>query len=208
MSGERKKSLDTFTNTSELRRQHDLFNLIALPIVSASNLSYLILREDRLLWTQFYLFAAYLVADSVWVAICPRSVASPSTIMIHHVVCLIGWIVPHLSDPSLAFWTGLGILVEINTIFLIARRFFGRTILMEIIFYSTWIGLRLILFPTALYLFYFECARYTALESKGNWLNTGVFILLIMVFLNVLNLKWSWDLFFKQHKQKSCAEGL
>jgi TLC domain len=198
----------TKSDASECRRLHDVFNLVALPIVSASNVSFLIMREEKFMWAQFYAFAVYILADTVWVMLRPQCVASPSTIIIHHVVCLIGWVVPHLIDTSLAFWMSLGVVVEINTILLIARRHFGRTFFGEILFYSTWIGLRLILFPTSLYLFSFECARYTASEAKGNWLNIGVFILFTMIFLNVLNLKWSWDLFIKPRKQKGPSEGL
>lgn len=178
-------------------RLHDLFNLLALPIICSSNIRYLILRDESCLWTQFFLFTGYLIADTIWVLLRPSSVASPSTIIIHHVVCLLGWIIPHLSDPSLSLWTSLGLLVEINTFFLIGRRYWGRTRILQILFYSSWIFLRMMMFPYVLYLFIFKYFDYTSSKSQGKLINTGLLILLIMVFLNFLNMKWTWDLFVK-----------
>ena len=187
---------------------HDAFNLIVLPFVCGSNILYLTSMEESLLWIQFYLFTAYLIVDTVWVVLRPRSVASPPTIIVHHIVCVIGWITPHMTDPSLALWTSLGLTVEINTFFLIARRYWGRTMLIQILFYSTWIGLRVILFPVVLYLFIFKYLNYSNHLPTPTFFNTGLFILFIMVFLNGLNFKWTWDLFFKSQKQKSSHGGL
>lgn len=178
-------------------RTHDAFNLISLPLICSVNGLYIILGGDALLWLQFSLFSLYLLADSIWVVIRPQSVASPSTIIFHHVVCIIGWIVPHVCDPSLSKWTSIGIVVEINTFLMIARRYYGRTIFLQVLFYTSWVLLRLILFPTVLYLFIFKYIEYSINDSQNNYFNTGLFVLLTMIFLNVLNLKWSWDLFLK-----------
>jgi hypothetical protein len=133
------KRTSNFDDTSNWPRLHDLFNLSVLPIICASNFLYLVLREDFYLWAQFSIFTVYLMADSIWVLFRPLSVASPSTILIHHTVCLIGWTIQHISDPSLSQWTSLGLLAEINAIFLIGRRYWGRTRVIQTFFYSTWI---------------------------------------------------------------------
>ena len=178
-------------------KKHDAFNLIVLPFVSGTNILYLTSGKDSMLWLQFYLFALYLLFDTLWVTVRPQSVASPATIIFHHLICLIGWIVPHYSDPSLSMWTSLGLAVEINTFFLIARRYFGRTLPLQVAFYSTWIILRLLLYPVVLYFFVFKYIEYSMKENQGNFLNTGLFVLSTMIFLNMLNLKWSCDLFLK-----------
>jgi hypothetical protein len=198
-----KRSCCSFDKTYNWPRLHDLFNLLVLPIICASNVLYLLLREESYLWAQFLIFTLYLIADSLWVLFRPLSVASPSTIIIHHVVCLIGWIIPHISDPSLSLWTSLGLLVEINTFFLIGRRHWGRTRVLQIFFYSTWIFLRMMMFPFVLFLFVFKYFDYTISQAEGRLVNTGLLILLIMIFLNVLNMKWSWDLFFKTQRKKA-----
>ena len=195
------KRTSNFDDTSNWPRLHDLFNLSVLPIICASNFLYLLLREDFYLWAQFFVFTVYLIADSIWVLFRPLSVASPSTIIIHHTVCLIGWTIQHISDPSLSQWTSLGLLAEINAIFLIGRRYWGRTRVIQTFFYSTWIFLRLMMFPFVLYRFVFKYFDYTITESNGSFLNTGLLVLLVMVFLNVLNMKWSWDLFFRKNME-------
>ena len=197
------KRTDKFDEIYDWPRLHDLFNLLVLPIICASNVLYLVIREEHYLWAQFSIFTIYLILDSIWVLFRPRSVASPSTIIIHHIVCLIGWIIPHISDPSLSLWFSLGILVEINTFFLIGRRYWGRTLVLQILFYSTWIFLRMMMFPFVLYKFSFKYFNYTVAQAEGKFINTGLLILLIMVFLNILNMKWSWDLFFKTQRKKT-----
>jgi hypothetical protein len=187
---------------------HDIFNILALPVICVANILYLRYNGDSLLWLQFYLFTLYLLVDTIWVVLRPQSVSSPSTIISHHILCLIGWIVPHISDPSLCRWTALGVLVEINTFFLIGRRVFGRTIFMQIAFYTTWILLRLVLFPIILYLLVFVYIDYSA-TKRGNYFNTALFILVTSICLNILNLKWSSDLFLKpQSLKKKESRGL
>ena len=61
----------TKSDASEWRNLHDVFNLVTLPIVSAANVSFLIMREEKFMWAQFYAFAAYVIADTVWVLLRP-----------------------------------------------------------------------------------------------------------------------------------------
>jgi hypothetical protein len=201
----------TAENIINYHRLHDIFNLAALPLICGANILYLILGFDNLLEIQFYLFTLYLIFDTIWVLILPQSVASPSTITQHHLVVLLGWVIPHYSDPSLSRWCSLGLLVEINTFFLIGRRFFKRTVIMQIFFYATWIILRVIIFPTILYSFIIEYIEILAQNPQGTLLNTRFFVLLVMIFLNILNFSWTWDLFFKKNKvnkENSAIEGL
>jgi hypothetical protein len=192
-------------------RLHDVFNLATLPLICGANILYLILGFDNLLEMQFYLFTLYLLSDTIWVLILPQSVASPSTITQHHLVVLLGWVIPHYTDPSLSRWCSLGLLVEINTFFLIGRRFFKRTVIMQIFFYATWIILRMIIFPIILYSFIIEYIEVTEKNPQGPWLNTRFFVLFVMMFLNILNFSWTWDLIFKKNKVKradNAIEGL
>ena len=40
------------SDASEWRNLHDVFNLVTLPIVSAANVSFLIMREEKFMWAQ------------------------------------------------------------------------------------------------------------------------------------------------------------
>jgi TLC domain len=174
---------------------HDVFNLYILPIVNATNVGYFLYDSEVTFILLFYAFLFYMVIDTVWVLVQPKSVGSPVTIVVHHVVCLLGWLLPYFYARKLFRWTSAGLLVELNTFLLIARRVWGRPLFMEVLFYTSWVGFRIIMYPYVLYLFVFEYLEFTAKEATGNYINTALLILVIIILLNMLNFKWSYDLF-------------
>ena len=61
----------------------------------------------------------------MWLLICPQCVRSPRVIVSHHIVSLLYILVP-FSYPEYDWAMGYCMLVEINTWFLIARRYFNK----------------------------------------------------------------------------------
>jgi hypothetical protein len=79
-------------------KRHDTFNLLCIPFIILSNLLFLIFpASDFYFWNEFCCFIFYLVIDTFWLLIRPRSVPSPKVIILHHLVCLIGFTVPVIS---------------------------------------------------------------------------------------------------------------
>jgi hypothetical protein len=175
--------------------RHDVFNLIMLPIVCAVNLAYLT-WGDAYYYPEYVVFLLYLIVDTLWLIVIPASVASPVTIIAHHLVCMVGWNIPIFSELRYCDWLSLGLLVEINTWFLIARRNTSqRSTFLQAMFYITWVALRMVLFPVVLVLF---LGVYLAESAfMGTYTHAGLLVLCLMVLLNALNAKWTWDLFAK-----------
>ena len=151
--------------------------------------------------------------DSIWVWLVPESVASPSTILSHHLVVLLVWIVPHYQgNPTLIRYSSFGPLVEINTWCLIARRNVRDSVFLQFLFYASWIGLRIIFYPVILYdfslLMITSLSTTSHVDTSGAYFHvSGLLILATMVFLNGLNAKWSFDLFKKVFQVKKMTTG-
>ena len=183
----------------ELKR-HDAFNLCVLPIVVVCSLI-TILREPAVKPVLFYTFLSYVIVDTLWLAIKPSSVASPLFIIGHHFVTAAAWIFAYLDGDELWKWGLIGPLVEINTWFLLARRTWNRPLVVEALFYSSWVGLRLILYPVALYQYvqaWFVIVNQRSFVDSIGW----HIMLLSATALNYLNMKWSYDLFLKSQTGK------
>ena len=193
------------------RKRHDAFNLVCLPFVIFFNLWFLADPTSKVAeYGQFGLFFAYMVVDSLWVYLVPDSVASPGTILAHHYVVLFVWIVPFFQGSrTLIQYSSYGPLVEINTFCLIARRNVQRFELLQAGFYVSWVGLRVLFYPYVLYhyvAFLRQCAEGSppcAAESAASFFYpTAALILAVMLFLNTLNAKWTYDLYHKTFKNK------
>jgi len=105
-------------------------------------------------------------------------------------------------------------LVEINTWLLIARRVFNkqgfppwtiidlsfvsiRLKMISILFYITWIGIRVILYPYLLHDIWKLYMDYSVNQVKSYWNLLLICFPLHGVFC-LLNLKWSYDLLFSK----------
>lgn len=189
--------------------RHDYFNLAVLPIICGVNLLYLFCGDGYYV-TQYWMFLLYMAVDALWLVLIPQTVPSPVTIVAHHLVCLLGWNIPRFADGRYQNWLSLGLLVEINTWLLTARRNLpARNAVLEVLFYLTWVAFRVILYPVALVLFIGEFLAES--EMRGTYLHPGLLLLCLMLLINGLNAKWSCDLvrktFFK-HPDKALARGL
>lgn len=197
-------------------RIHDIINLIILPVVFAANVRYLYtvkgsVQADTWYWVQFWVFLAYIIFDTVFIAVIPRCVASPTTIILHHLVCVVGWSLPAL---YIASGTGMpdsmkygrfvayGALVEFNTFFLIFRRNFRNVYAATFLFRGSWLCLRLLMYPykSIEYLleYYYD---YIGANGQGDVPILATVILVLMLALDYLNFKWTYDLVSKELKK-------
>ena len=97
----------------------------------------------------------------------------------------------------------LGPLVEINTWLLIARRNFKDIHILNVLFYITWVAFRLVMYPIILVLFVVQYAEES--REYHTWFHVGLAVLLLMLGINVLNAKWSIDLFGKKGEYTQLA---
>ena len=186
-----------------LHQRHDLFNLITLPVI----IFYLFLFITSYRLNSETPFAEtclvgeiYFIVDTIWLILFPRSVSSPYLIIAHHLVAALGYYTP-MWDSSLAGYVSACFLVEVNTFCLIGKRSFSDMRLIRISltvgFHVTWIALRVVMYPILLYSFTLESVgRVRSADSSSNVHILGWILLL---FLTILNMKWTYDLYFRRH---------
>ncbi|CAM9131275.1 unnamed protein product, partial [Ectocarpus fasciculatus] len=186
---------------------HDLFNLVCLPVIVIVNIwaiSIFFLHNSsrdtlELAWTiQIGTLNSYIFADTVWICCSPESVSAFKTIVMHHFIVFFGWIlVPNQVVSFRPIATCL-LSVEINTLFMIARKFqplqtYPRIVsFLRIGFYATWIPLRIVIFPFCCYLGYREVINFY--NDKGTLLNIATLGWTLLVVITALNAKWTFDL--------------
>ena len=109
-----------------------------------------------------------------------------------------------------------GVLVEMNTFLLIYRRNYGRNIFTEILFYITWVGIRIVLFSNILtkYAFTFIFKSINIFDFSIEFYSsidiyTATFFVISLVLM-VLNYYWTFDLLYKlsTDKNKTVSKGL
>jgi hypothetical protein len=196
---------------------HDIFNIISIPIVAIPNLVYILrakyvgfenmpsvlahldsgyVDDDAFYHFLHWLFVAYLIIDTVWVIVRPRSVPAPVMIVLHHIVSLLGWSMPVLTGaPYLRKWTTLAMMVEANTFFLILRRnVSGRVnFVLDYFFLLTWV-----VFRVAAYAYITIFYPYYYFDQIFSWeLNASKSCYIMVIFLDIMNAKWTADLLYK-----------
>ena len=135
-----------------LNKIHDYFNLICLPFICACyvwhmNTLYNMPKDpdpitifslprhsnnSNAWFYNYWTFNIYIIIDTLWILLYPRCVASPNTLLAHHVVCVIGWQLCSLSQWgdgndnhyqfNWEYYISAGLCVEFNTYFLILKR--------------------------------------------------------------------------------------
>ncbi|GKY91112.1 hypothetical protein MPSEU_000084000 [Mayamaea pseudoterrestris] len=149
----------------------------------------------------------YFLVDLIWIVRVPTCVKSPLTIVQHHICTLLYLYIPY-AVKEYRWCMGACMIVEINTWFLIARRVFNqqgfepwvidlsflsiRIKLISILFYLTWVPIRVGLYPYLLIPFYQLWLEYSLkVHSKFNLV---LFCLPLHSAFCLLNLKWTYDL--------------
>ena len=156
----------------------------------------------------FQITALYFVVDLLWVALVPKCVKSPSTIIQHHIATIAYIMIPY-HYPFVRWLMGACMSVEINTWCLIARRVFNkqglppwilnlplgvsiRIKLISILFYTSWIFIRIVLYPVIWAVLFGMWKEYSAEVGTG-WNVLAIALPLHSVFC-ALNIKWTVDL--------------
>ena len=178
---------------------HDFFNLAALPALACLAARALLLDREAQLLT-LAAASVYLTLDGFFVALWPRCVASPRTILAHHGLTLFA-----LQDckgrPMGPALFSVGLLVEFNTVLLLARRRLPRRYAwLEFLFYATWLALRL-----AVPLGTLATVVPDTLASKGTYCSGAGACALVT--LMSLQLKWTVDLLGKRFRKTATDDG-
>jgi len=207
----------------DARDNHDLGNLLTLPILIIVDLHYLWVDTTQAYWTFFFVVLFYFVSDLIWVITVPKCVKSVLTIKIHHTVSISYLILP-FTYPEYGRFLGYVMLVELNTWFLIARRYWRRSSkIFSIGFYITWVTVRVGLF-TYLMINSFESYLEKVfvqldVDQSGtltrreimrlrNWVHLMMLAPMFQTVFCALNWKWTYDLILQKMRGAGPAKGL
>ena len=94
-----------------------------------------------------YFSLAYLVVDLALALTVPAMFKSPGPIVMHHLVTIALHLHPILVEPAHAEYASMALLVELNTLVLTLRRLLDYPFLLEVVFWGSWVFLRLVWFP-------------------------------------------------------------
>lgn len=207
----------------DARDNHDLGNLLTLPILIIVDVYYLLTDTNMAYWIFFGVVLFYFASDLIWVITVPKCVKSVLTIKIHHTVSMLYLILP-FSYPEYGRFLGYVMLVELNTWFLIARRYWRRSSkIFSIGFYITWVTVRVGLF-TYLMISSFESYLEKVflqldVDESGtltrkeimrlrNWVHLMMLAPMFQTVFCALNWKWTYDLILQKMKGAGPSKGL
>ena len=194
---------------------HDVFNIFAILGIILLDFQYLYHATDwnkigtsdlggdhtHMGYTLLSTFSVYMLIDTIWIAVQPKCVLSdPKALIIHHIASFVFLSIPFIEQQFQ--WHGaLNLFVEVNTLFLILRRQAAPSSLLYTIldycFLSTWIFLRLVIFPTLVVFFTYEHSRFTRDHSNGSWINIMLLAPILQSILTLLGFKWTYDMLIK-----------
>jgi hypothetical protein len=213
--------VDDFQN-----RMHDRFNLVCLPVICSLYSWHMYslytaepdvdpfagvvfsprrqVPEGNDSWCcLWWFFWAYILVDTMWVLMYPECVASPTAIIVHHVICLIGWHIV-MVWPAWEFYTSAGLIVEFNTFFLIAKRQFRSVEALHLFDNVTWVFSRLCVFPLVcwnfLCVYIHMCKAYPTFQM--GFINTGLHGFLSCLIVTCQNFKWTYDKWIAPRRNK------
>lgn len=221
------RGIDNYMN-----KLHDQFNLLVLPVICAFYVWHMHslftappdaqqfdgvimsprtrVPEGNESWNyMWWAFWWYIALDTAWVIMYPESVASPTTIIVHHVVCLVGWhVVAVWSDWE--YFISAGLIVEFNTWFLIAKRQFRDVKALYYLENVTWFISRLVVFPVVCYnigcCYAHMCKTYP--DYQLGFINTGLHAFVSCAMVTVLNFVWTYQKWFAPRNKAKGDKGL
>ena len=159
------------------------------------------------LWTYTWW---YFVVDSAWIIMYPESVASPRSIIIHHIVCVLGWHLV-LAWPRWEVYVTSGLEVELNTWLLIAKRQFRGQRILSILENVTWPITRLVAFPIVgwnAWMVYLHMVKHYPNMPLGGYINTGLHGAVSVSVVVVQNFYWTYNKWFAIKKKAHESKGL
>lgn len=206
-----------FVSTPEIKR-HDAFNVIALSLICVVNVVFMYRTTEiekigtpqlgadtvDLFYVLFGVFSAYLAIDTTWIIVQPKCIpSSPAAILIHHLATFLITLVP-FNDTQFSWHMGLALLVEFNTVFLTLKRNMQKgsplQVLFEVLFYVSWVVLRLGMLPGFVWFLVREHQRYNLIV--GSYVNMMLGAVILSAIITGLGFKWTFDLVIKQLSPK------
>lgn len=157
---------------------HDYVNMAEIPLLFLLSVASM-LTERVWLHATLVLYAdLYFLSDTLWLLLAPYVVKQPLAILLHHVVAMILLMEPtmallrlanlvgecrrvttrcfeigDLASLALAFTATTAdiLIVELNTLFLLLRRNVKGGWVFEVLFYASWLGIRIVWYPYILF---------------------------------------------------------
>ena len=191
---------------------HNYFNLIIMMVLNYNNLlNWGFDTNNYLIWqgknfnTLLYLSILYLILDIFLIIKFPFVSKNRKTVLYNHIASLFTFYIIRISGPSNYWLISYAMLAEINTFFLILNRIFLNNptklisklmkCVISLSFYTSWIMIRLILFPYFL-VFYFKIYYSSYIVSK-KFLNINLIFIIIGSIFTFLNFYWTFNLLTK-----------
>ena len=211
---------------------HDWYNILTLPGVRCANIFHIKACYDApsdpdpltifsltrvsnsgyfsVIW---WVFLVYILIDTMWLLIYPRSVVAPGPILIHHFTLITAWLII-FAWPGYEFYMSASLLVEVSTFFLIAKRQATRGTMLHSCLvlgdHISWITVRSLGVPLMnyngfhiwKYLSAIKCADENSVSLRCYW-NSGLFTVVAGTAISIQNLMWTMDKYFnKKSTQK------
>mmetsp|Transcript_64260 Transcript_64260/g.147960 ORF Transcript_64260/g.147960 Transcript_64260/m.147960 type:complete len:279 (+) Transcript_64260:49-885(+) len=202
---------------------HDAGNLVALPIVLIFDFVFYMYPSTTTFYAFWFSVLTYFVGDLLWVILIPDSVKSPPVIIVHHISGILYLSVFWYYD-SVWHMMALGMTVEINTWFLIARRYWRRSsVLFSVCFYISWainrVGVFTVGFVISLTYYLEEAFHHLDSNKDGavtrmelirleNWFCLMLLAPIFQGIFTLLNWKWTVDLIRSKLRGKGPSRGL
>ena len=208
---------ETSLMATDAIRRHDMFNIYCTGFIVLVSLTYLIYATD---WDKFMTadlgsdhqplsqlllisMTLYLAIDTVWICVQPSCVLSGAPALIAHHLASLGFCYLPYREPRYSWHMAMNLAVEINTFALVARRNVPlrstEYTLLNVLFYSSWVFFRLIVFPALVLFYYAEYVEYTHLPKGGNgnpW-NMVLWAPVLQGLLTAMGYKWTYDMLTK-----------
>ena len=189
------------------REAHHRFNLVYIGLIAAwTTYNWLSLQHCQDLAPYVLFVSLYYVLDSIFIIVWPESVGAPITIVLHHVMSLFATFGLAYNFCWVRYVMVETTLVDVNTWLLIVRQFLkSKHVIVEIAFFITWISIRILLYPylmfksfklvtgSPLYLDQMENMK----QAEEMDINVQITVSILFILFNILNFKWSYDLFKK-----------
>ena len=131
---------------AKLELVHDQVNIVVFGVIFACAWSSMNDGWPGHLATTYFSLG-YLVVDLGLAVGVPAMFKSPGPIIMHHLVTIALHLHPVLVEPAHAEYASMALLVELNTLVLTLRRLLDYPLVLEAVFWASWVLLRLVWFP-------------------------------------------------------------
>ncbi|KAA8499657.1 hypothetical protein FVE85_7242 [Porphyridium purpureum] len=186
-----------------LRAFHDYANLVLLPPLVIMDYAYILTQWEPLLFPFFYYTMSYLILDTIFLMVYGYAHRSPRVVILHHLLICLFSPLPY-TMPNLRYACMVCFSAELNTFALIARRRAPPNSIWQsiasIVFVVSWFGIRCIVFPIMVYVFWVLWQNEQA--ASGNFWHPSLLAVVIMVALVVMQYMWTVGLVKKLTSKK------